>query len=133
MRPAVRAGYAAQMQGFKHIHAWRRGHALAIELHRASRGFSRAGHTHLKSQLTRAADSIATNIVEGCGASTKKEFARFLDISIKSANETEHHLLSARELELLSANDCHRFTAEVVELRKMIFSYRKKILDSDHT
>jgi len=81
-------------------------------------------------QLTRAADSIASNIVEGCGASTKKEFGRFLDIAIKSANETEHHLLSARDLELISVDDWHKYTAEVVEIRKMIYGYRRRVLQS---
>jgi len=31
--------------------------------------------------------------MEGCGAATKKEFARFLDMWIKSANKTDGHLL----------------------------------------
>jgi hypothetical protein len=44
------------MQDFKHIQAWQRAHALAIALHKLARGFSRAGYSHLQSQLTRAAD-----------------------------------------------------------------------------
>jgi four helix bundle protein len=118
------------MQDFKHIQAWQRAHALAIALHKLARGFSRAGYSHLQSQLTRAADSISTNIVEGCGSTSPKEFARFLDISIKSANETEHHLLSGRDLDLVSPDDWQKFTAETIEIRKMIFGYRKKILQS---
>ena len=93
------------MQDFKHIRAWQRAHALAIALHKLARGFSRAGYAHLRSQLTRAADSIAATIAEGCGSETNKEFARFLDMSIKSANETEQHLLSARDLDLVSPDD----------------------------
>jgi len=93
------------VQDFKHIRAWQRAHALAIALHKLTRGFSQAGYAHLKAQITRSADSISTNIVEGCGSATNKEFARFLDISIKSANETEHHLLSARDLDLVSPTD----------------------------
>ncbi|HEX8941517.1 MAG TPA: four helix bundle protein [Gemmatimonadaceae bacterium] len=91
---------------------------------------SRAGHAHLRSQLTRAADGISTNIAEGCGASTTKEFARFLDISIKSANETEHHLLSARDLDLFSPEAWQKFTAETIEIRKMTHGYRKKVIQT---
>jgi four helix bundle protein len=118
------------MQDFKHIQAWQRAHALAIALHKLARAFSRAGYPHLRSQLTRAADSISANIVEGCGSASGKEFARFLDISIKSANETEHHLLSARDLGLVSPDDWQKFTGETIEIRKMIFGYRKKVLQS---
>ena len=82
----------------------------------------------MKAQLTRAADSIAANIVEGCGAATNREFARFLDISIKSANETEQHLLSARDLALVSPHDWQKHTAETIEIRKMIYGYRKRVL-----
>jgi four helix bundle protein len=103
---------------------------LAIALHKVARNFSRAGHAHLRSQLTRAADGVSANIAEGCGAATNKEFARFLDISIKSANETEHHLLSARDLNLVSPDTWQKFTAETIEIRKMIHGYRKKVIQS---
>lgn len=105
-------------------------HALGIALHRLAHDFGRAGHAHLRSQLTRAAEAIATNIVEGCGAATRREFARYLDIAIKSANETEHHLLSARDHGLIGPDDWNRFTAETVTVRKMTFGYRKKLLAS---
>jgi len=100
------------MQDFKHILAWQRAHALAIGLHKQTRHFARAGHAHLMSQLTRAADAISTNIAEGCGAATKKEFARFLDISLFSPDEWQ------------------KFTGEIVEIRKMVYTYRKKVLQS---
>jgi hypothetical protein len=50
--------------------------------------------------------------------------------SIKSANETEHHLLSARDLDLVSPDAWQRFTAETIEIRKMIHGYRKKVIQS---
>ena len=119
------------MRDFKRIKAWQRAHALGITVHRLTAGFSRAGHAHLRSQLTRAADSIAANIVEGCGAATRKELARYLDVSIKSANETEYHLLAARDHNLISPDNWNRFTAESIEVRKMIFAYRKKVLEPE--
>ena len=90
----------------------------------------RAGYSRLRAQLTGAADSIGDNIVEGCGAATNKEFARFLDMSIKSANETEGHLLKARDLNVMSQDTWQGCTAETVEIRKMTYSYRRKVLSS---
>ena len=119
-----------RMQDFKHIRAWQRAHALAIALHKLTRGFTRQGYANLRSQLTRAADSIGAAIIEGCGAATNKEFARYLDMSIKSANETEGHLLSARDLELVPFDIWRKHSDETVEIRKMIFGYRKKVLSS---
>ena len=118
------------MQDFKHIKAWQRAHALAIAIHKLARGFTRAGFAELRSQLSRSANSMAANIVEGCGAATKKEFARFLDQSIKSANETEYHLLVSRDHDLISPDDWRKYTAETIEIRKMTYSYRKKLLEN---
>ena len=118
------------MQDFRHIIAWQRAHALAIAIHKATTHFGRAGYSHLRSQLTGAADSIPANIVEGCGAETNKEFARFLDISIKSANETEYHLLEAHDLEVLTPETWRRFNDETIEIRKMVYVYRKRVLSS---
>ena len=120
------------MQRFRQIQAWRRSTALGIELHRVTSGFTRAGHANLRSQLTRAADSIPTNIVEGCGAASKRDFARFLEVSIKSAMENEHHLLRAQGHHPISPDDGNRLIGEVIEIRKMIFGYRRKVLESLH-
>ena len=51
-------------------------------------------------------------------------------MSIKSANETEGHLLSARDLDLFSFDEWQKFTAEVIEIRKMVYTYRKRVLET---
>ena len=68
--------------------------------------------------------------MEGCGAGSAREFARFLTIAIRSANELEHHLLVAKDREQLLPDDWLRFTAETVEIRRMICGYRRKVLDN---
>ena len=103
-------------------------HALSIALHKRTRSFPRAGYARLRAQLTAAADSIKDTIAEGCGAATNKEFARFLDMSIKSANEMEGHLLTARDLDLFSLDEWQKFTAETIEIRKMVYTYRTKVI-----
>jgi four helix bundle protein len=118
------------MRDFQRIKAWQRAHALSVALHKRTKRFPRAGYARLSAQLTGAVDSIKDTIAEGCGAATNKEFARFLDIAIKSANEAEGHLLSARDLGLISADEWQKFTAETIEIRKMVYAYRKKVLET---
>ena len=118
------------MRDFKSLKIWQRAHALAIALHKRTRNLGRKGYSRLKTQITDAANSVHETIAEGCGAATKPEFARFLDMSIKSLNETEGHLLTARELDLFSIEEWQNFTTETVEIRKMTYTYRKKILQS---
>jgi four helix bundle protein len=116
------------MRHFRHIRAWQRAHGLSIAIHRLARDFGRKGHAELCAQLTSSAHSIPTNIVEGCGAVTHSEFARHLDISIKSANETEYHLLTSRDLQLISGEVWQKYTTETIAVRKMIYVYRVAIL-----
>jgi hypothetical protein len=51
-------------------------------------------------------------------------------MSIKSDNEVEYHLLESRDLELLDLTIWQGFNDETIEIRKMIFGYRKRVLAS---
>jgi four helix bundle protein len=119
------------MRDFKRLEIWRRAHALAIALYELTAGYGRLGFGQLRSQLTKAADSIGTNIAEGCGAESNREFARFLDMSMKSASETENHLISTLDLRLMSRKNWLRYSNETIEIRRMTFSYRKRVLEED--
>ena len=78
--------------------------------------------------MTSAAESIATNIVEGCGAATPKEFARFIDISIKSASEVDYQLQLAKDNGLFSTEKWESLWDEVVQIRRMLYGLRRAIL-----
>jgi hypothetical protein len=79
----------AGVQDFRRLLVWERAHELVLNVRRAIRDFPRKERGTLRAQMVSAAESVAFNIVEGCGAASSKEFARFLDISIKSTSELE--------------------------------------------
>jgi len=85
----------------------------------------------LREQIRTAAQSIVNNIVEGCGASSRKELARYLDISVKSASETDYQLEFARDAELLAHDVWNQLSEDVVEIRKMTFGLRRTVLGAD--
>jgi four helix bundle protein len=119
------------MQDFRRQAVWHRAHAFNLEVQRVIRSFPRVGYAELKSQLLRAADSIPSNIVEGCGAATRKELARYLDISIKSAFEVDYRLQFARDDGVLPYGKWRALTEELTQIRKMLFAFRKTVLDAD--
>lgn len=57
----------------------------------------------LASQLRRAAVSISSNIAEGSGGTTKKDFRNYLDIAIKSTLETVSQLLFAEKRKYIAS------------------------------
>lgn len=121
------------MRDYHRLEIWRRAHALAIAIaiHETVRRLRGNEFVALRSQFTRAADSVAATIVEGCGAASAREFARFLDMSIKSASETEYHLVSARDRGALRHERWRRLSSEAVAIRRMTYTYRKRLLDDD--
>ena len=116
------------MQDFRRLVVWQRAHAFVLDVRRATDAFPRAGHAALKSQIRRAAESIASNIVEGCAAASRKDFARYLDISIKSASEVDYQLQLARDLGVLAHDEWKSLARDVVELRKMLSGLRRTVL-----
>ena len=124
----ARAGSFVQfMRNHRDLQVWQRAQALAVEIRRTTQRFPRQGYTALQSQMVRAAESIVLNIVEGCASPTQKEFARFLDIAIKSASELEAQLELARDYRVLAQDRWESMSKEVVEIRRMLCGLRAKV------
>jgi len=116
------------MQDFRQLLVWKRAHAFALDVRRLAERLPRKGYADLKSQMTRASQSIVDNIVEGCGAASRPEFARFLDISIKSTSEVDYQLEFARDLGVIPHDVWKPLASEVIELRKMLFALRRSVI-----
>ena len=108
------------MQNFKNLEVWQLAHRLRVSVYDIVVSFPREEHYGLRSQVTRAAGSIAANIAEGCGRNGDKEFARFLDIAMGSATELECHLLCAKDRGFTSQESLAPFLQELDRLQKMI-------------
>lgn len=101
---------------------------MAVEIRRATRRFPRTGYGKLQSQITNAAESVVLNIVEGCGGRTPKDFARFLDHSIKSTSELEAQLELAKDYGTLPNREYNALAAEAIEIRRMLCALRARVL-----
>jgi four helix bundle protein len=115
---------------FKNLKVWRKAHALALNVHRVASGIRGSDNGGLRNQLLRAAMSIPTNIVEGTGQKSGKEFGRFLDIALKSTSELEYHLIVAQEIQAISLSDFESLSAQTIEVRKMLYGLRTRVTAS---
>jgi four helix bundle protein len=59
----------------------------------------------LISQINRSSVSIPSNIAEGSGRTTDKEFSRFIEIAISSSYELETQLILISELYQMNIED----------------------------
>jgi len=74
-----------------------------------------------------AARSIPTNIAEGCGRSSRSEFAHFLTIAAGSATELAYPCELARDLGLLPPEAAARLTDRVSSVRRMLAGLLKTV------
>src|ERR1044071_1211462 len=116
------------MQDYRRLHVWRRAHAHLLNVRRAANRFPRTGYSTTKTQLMKTAESVPFTLVEGCGAFTRKEMARFVEMSIKSTKELEYQLLLARDYGILPRTDWKALSRETIEIRRMLYGLRRRIL-----
>jgi four helix bundle protein len=118
---------------FKKLKVWRKGHALALNVHRTAGRMRGTAYTSLRSQMVRAAMSISTNIVEGTSQQTSREFARFLRFALNSASELEYHLIVARDTKAIGLTDFASLSTQTEEVRKMLHGLLNAVLLSSRT
>ncbi len=115
------------MQNYKDLKVWKKAHLLALDIYKASKLFPKEELYNITSQLRRAAISIPTNIAEGCGKFTNKDFGSFLQIALGSANEVEYLILFSSELGILETGLFEKFTVEIGEIKGMLIALIKKV------
>lgn len=90
------------MQGHRDLIAWQKAMQLVIDVYRVTRSFPKDEVYGLTSQLRRAAVSVPSNLAEGHGRTSRREFYRFAGQARGSLVEVETQLEIARNLDYLS-------------------------------
>ena len=115
------------MRDFHELAVWRKAHALALAVYRATKRLPKEEIFGLTVQLRRAGTGVATRIAEGCGVDSDVEFAAYLHRAKATASELEYLLLLTRDLEYLPENEFVKLTEDVVEVKKMLSGFVRRI------
>lgn len=115
------------MKNFKNLKVWQKGIDLVVSVYKTSKEFPKEELYGLTNQIKRSAVSIPSNIAEGSGRRTDKDFNRFLDIALGSSFELETQLIIAQKLEFLSNQDFDELNHKVIESQKMITGLQKSL------
>ena len=86
---------------YKEQFIWKKSKDLAVIIYRLVKNFPKEEKYGLISQMTRCAVSIPSNIAEGYGRKSTKEYLYFLRISLGSARELETQLIISKEIEII--------------------------------
>jgi four helix bundle protein len=93
---------------FEEILAWQKARELVHETYGVCGKGAFNRDFGLKSQVCRAAVSTMTNVAEGFGRKSTKDFAHFLDVARGSALETQSLLYVARDLNYIEPAEFER-------------------------
>lgn len=110
------------MRDFRNLKVWEKAHRLNLDVYKATEKFPSEEKYGITSQVRRASVSIATNISEGCGHSSLKEFSRYLQIATASSSEVEYLLILSKDLNLLNVETGEKLITQIIEIRKMLYS-----------
>jgi four helix bundle protein len=115
------------MNNFKELKIWQKSRELVKVCYLATSEFPNEEKYGLISQIQRASVSIPTNIAEGSGKSSDKDFSRFLEMSISSAFELETLFIVATDLTLISSEKSAGIILLIQEIQKMTYAFRKNL------
>jgi four helix bundle protein len=115
---------------FKDLRVWQESMKFAVEVYRTTTQFPRHELYGLTNQLRRAAVSIPSNIAEGKGHRSDREFGNYLLHARGSLLEVQTQVMIAKELQYISCEHSQRILASSDaigrSLNSLINSLREK-------
>lgn len=102
----------------KELDVWNVSVDFVVQVYEVTKNFPKDELYGLTNQIRRAVVSIPSNIAEGAGRNSRKEFVQFLHIALGSLAEVETQLVIAERLGYLK--DVGKFFERVQAIRKML-------------
>lgn len=99
----------------------------AADVRAALRNELARSHRDVQFQLERSAASIHASIAEGCRSGTRPQFARYLQIAIASASESQSHLSFAKRLRAITPEVHDALAAETIAIRRMLIALQRSV------
>ena len=118
------------MTDFKVLLVWQKAHALALAVYRAASSLPEEERYGLASRLRRGSVSVVSNVAEGSGRGSDREFARFIDIARGAAVELECQLLLAGDLGYIDLDLRDSLVQQTEEVSRMLSGLRRRLRQS---
>jgi four helix bundle protein len=115
------------VKSYRDLKVWQRSIQLSLSIYRLTQRFPTEERYGLTSQLQRAGVSIPSNIAEGYGRGTRKDYKQFLSIARGSTLELQTQLLIASELGYCNSADIEQAESLSEEVSKMLYSLIAKL------
>ncbi len=118
------------MHNLKELKIWNKAIDLSVDVYKATSSFPSDEKFNLIGQSRRSAVSIPSNIAEGAGRNSNKEFSNFLGIANGSSYELQTQLIISNKLNLLNDEALDSLLKQIDELQKMNYAFQKTLLNN---
>ncbi|RKS25379.1 four helix bundle protein [Flavobacterium endophyticum] len=115
------------MNNFRNLLIWQKSMALVTGIYNSTKAFPKEEAFGLTSQIRKCAISIPSNIAEGFGRDSNKEYLRFLNISVGSLFELQTQLEIAKNISYLTTEQFNKQYEDSREVERMLISFVNKI------
>ena len=119
------------MQDFTKLKVWQKAHMFTINLYKISSTFPSEEKFGLTNQMRRASVSVESNLAEGAGRNSNKDFSHFLYIAQGSAFEVKCQILIAKDLGYLEKDKSQLLMDKINEVSRMITSLNQKLITNN--
>jgi four helix bundle protein len=110
-----------EIRSFEDLIVWQKAHQLFLDVVRDADAFNRSMAARvIANQVLRSASSISSNIAEGFGRRTGKEYTHYLIVARGSTTETLDWYLKCRDLDLVDLVVFANRRAMLEEILKML-------------
>lgn len=115
------------MHKVSELKVWTKAIELTKGVYKLAKELPKDERFGLISQIKRSSVSVPSNIAEGAGRNSKKEFSHFLGIANGSAYELQTQLILIKELNLIEEHKVKPLLERVEEIQKMNYGFLKSL------
>ena len=115
------------LKNYKELKVWQKSYELCLEIYGITAKFPKEERYGLTSQIRRSVVSIPSNIAEGYGKKTTKDYIRMLYISYGSVCELETQILLAGDLDLIEKGELGTLNKDIAEIERMLKALIKSL------
>lgn len=115
------------MHNYNNLQIWQQAMDLVEEIYKLTASFPIEEKFRLVSQMTRAAVSIPSNIAEGAGRNSDKDFAHFISIAIGSLYELNTQIVLSERLGYINQSQSQELQKKLDNLQRKSVSFKSKL------
>jgi four helix bundle protein len=115
------------MHNYNNLQIWQQAMDLVEEIYKLTASFPIEEKYSLVSQMTRAAVSIPSNIAEGAGRNSDKDFAHFISIAIGSLYELNTQIVLSERLGYINQSQSQELQKKLDNLQRKSVSFKSKL------